>query len=48
VSLARNGGSDLPDSGVVACVVAAFYGLSFPSPENGVVSVSYPIVFSVG
>lgn len=48
VSLAQNGGSDLPDSGVVACVVSAFYGLSFPSPENGVVSVSYPIVFSVG
>jgi hypothetical protein len=38
----------LPDSEVVSCVVGAFYGLSFPSPEGGVVRVSYPIVFSAG
>jgi len=46
VANASNGGSDLADSGVVSCVVSAFYGLSFPSPENGVVRVSYPITFS--
>ncbi len=46
VANASNGGSDLADSGVVSCVVSAFYGLSFPAPENGVVSVSYPIAFS--
>jgi hypothetical protein len=48
VSAVQNGGSDLPDSGVVSCVVQAFYGLSFPSPENGIVTVSYPILFSPG
>ena len=41
-----NGGSDLPDSGVVSCVLGAYYGLSFPTPDNGVVRVSYPIMFS--
>ncbi|MEP7124570.1 MAG: AgmX/PglI C-terminal domain-containing protein [Byssovorax sp.] len=46
VSSVENGGSDLPDPGVVQCVVRAFYGLSFPQPEGGVVFVTYPIVFS--
>ncbi|MFT3773536.1 MAG: AgmX/PglI C-terminal domain-containing protein [Minicystis sp.] len=46
VSNVANGGSDLPDSGVVSCVTRAFYGLSFPHPENGIVTVTYPIVFS--
>jgi hypothetical protein len=46
VSQAQSGGSDLPDAGVVSCVVRAFYGLSFPHPESGIVTVSYPIVFS--
>lgn len=48
VTNASNGGSDLPDGGVTACVVQAFYGLSFPKPENGIVMVSYPIMFSPG
>ena len=48
VSNAANGGSDLPDSSVVSCVVQAFYGLSFPAPDNGIVSVTYPILFSPG
>jgi hypothetical protein len=48
VTNASNGGSDMPDSGVTACVVQAFYGLSFPKPENGIVTVSYPIMFSPG
>jgi hypothetical protein len=48
VTNAQNGGSDLPDSGVVSCVVSAFYALSFPTPENGIVTVSYPIMFSPG
>lgn len=46
VSNAANGGSDLPDSGVVSCVVSAFYGLSFPAPEGGIVTVSYPLMLS--
>ena len=48
VSNAGNGGSDLPDAGVVSCVVRAFYGLSFPAPEAGIVTVSYPITFTPG
>jgi hypothetical protein len=48
VSNVANGGSDLPDAGVVSCVVQAFYGLSFPTPDNGIVRVSYPIMFSPG
>jgi hypothetical protein len=42
------GGGDIPDSGVVSCVTRAFYGLSFPQPEGGIVTVSYPIVFTPG
>jgi hypothetical protein len=48
VSQVGNGGSDMPDSGVVSCVVRAFYGLSFPQPEGGIVTVVYPIMFSPG
>ncbi len=46
VMSAENGGSDMPDSGVISCVTRAFYGLSFPQPESGIVTVSYPIAFS--
>lgn len=48
VSNASNGGSDLPDSGVVSCVIRAYYGLSFPAPNSGIVTVTYPIAFSPG
>jgi hypothetical protein len=48
VTNAANGGSDLPDSAVVGCVLSQFYGISFPSPENGIVTVSYPIMFTPG
>jgi hypothetical protein len=41
-----NGGSDLADASVVACVTQTFYSLSFPAPEMGIVSVVYPIMFS--
>jgi hypothetical protein len=46
VSSVANGGSDLPDSSVTSCVERAFYGLSFPHPDSGIVTVTYPIVFS--
>jgi hypothetical protein len=46
VANAANAGSDLPDSGVVSCVVSTYYSLSFPAPDNGIVTVSYPISFS--
>jgi hypothetical protein len=48
VSNVSNGGSDLPDSNVVNCVVKAFYGLSFPKPEGGIVTVQYPIMLEPG
>ena len=43
-----SGGGDIPDGGVVSCVVRAFYGINFPQPEGGIVTVSYPIVFTPG
>jgi hypothetical protein len=48
VSNVSNGDSDLPDAAVVRCVIQAYYGLSFPEPEGGIVSVVYPIMFSPG
>ena len=48
VSNVQNGGSDLPDSTVTNCVIGAYYGLSFPQPEGGIVTVSYPIMFQPG
>lgn len=44
VSNVSNGGSDLPDAAVTACVLSAFYGLTFPQPEGGIVTVVYPIL----
>jgi hypothetical protein len=46
VSRADNGGSDMPDGGVVACVITVFRELSFPRPEVPMVTVTAPIVFS--
>lgn len=46
VSSAEDAGSTLPDASVVACVVRAFPGLSFPQPEGGTVTVTYPILFA--
>src|SRR5690606_17983359 len=48
VSNVGNGGSDLPDSSTVSCVISAFYGLTFPQPEDGIVTVIYPIMFQPG
>jgi hypothetical protein len=46
VTQAVDGGSDLPDTDVVACVARSFTELSFPEPAGGEVTVVYPIVFS--
>lgn len=48
VSTASDGGSELPDQGVISCVVRGFGNLSFPQPEGGIVTVVYPIIFSPG
>jgi hypothetical protein len=46
VQLAADGGSDIPDAGVKQCVVSSFAGLTFPQPDNGVVTVIYPLMFT--
>lgn len=46
VTSVGNAGSDMPDSGVISCILRAFYGLSFPQPEGGIVTVTYPIMFA--
>lgn len=48
VGKVADGGSDLPDSNVVACVLRGVQNLSFPKPERGVVTVVYPVIFSPG
>lgn len=37
-----------PDAQVQSCVQSAFYGLSFPEPDGGIVQVTYPLMFSPG
>jgi hypothetical protein len=46
VPAAVDGGSDLPDPEVIACVLSEFGGLTFTQPEGGIVTVIYPLVFS--
>jgi Ca-activated chloride channel family protein len=46
VATSVDGGSDLPDASVVQCVVRSFANLSFPAPDNGLVTVVYPLVFT--
>ncbi|HEY1693037.1 MAG TPA: AgmX/PglI C-terminal domain-containing protein [Polyangiaceae bacterium] len=48
VGMTADGGSDIPDSSVVQCVVRGFGNLSFPQPEGGMVTVVYPIMFNPG
>jgi hypothetical protein len=45
VMSARNGGSDMPDSGVVSCVVKALLDAKFPA-KGAVSAVIYPMMFS--
>jgi hypothetical protein len=48
VSNVADGGSDMSDAEVVSCTLKAFYGLEFPPPANGIVTVVYPIMFAPG
>jgi steroid delta-isomerase-like uncharacterized protein len=43
-----DGGSDLPDQGVVRCVQRAYTGLQFPQPDSGIVTVVASVMFSPG
>ncbi|MEZ4442597.1 MAG: VIT domain-containing protein [Polyangiaceae bacterium] len=44
-SVANATAEGMGDRAMEACVAAAFRALSFPVPEGGIVTVSYPIVF---
>lgn len=46
VATVQSAGSDLPNANVVRCVIDAYRDLSFPPPENGVVTVVYPLMLS--
>lgn len=46
VSMASDGGSDLPSQEVVSCIVRNFQSLSFPTPEGGIVTVTYPLMMT--
>jgi hypothetical protein len=46
VTSVSDAGSDLPSPSTVSCVVRAFSNLSFPQPESGKVTVTFPILFA--
>jgi hypothetical protein len=46
VAQAQDAGSDIASQEVVSCVVRSFNNLSFPQPEGGIATVTYPIVLS--
>jgi Ca-activated chloride channel family protein len=46
VITAADGGSSLPDASVVACIVRACGSMSFPQPENGLVTVRAEITLT--
>ncbi len=46
VAAATDGGSDLPDRDVIACIVDAFREMTFPIPEGGLVTVVYPFALT--
>lgn len=48
VASAIDGGSTMPDSKVVDCVVRGYTSLVFPKPKGGIVTVVYPIIFNPG
>ncbi len=48
VMQSSDAGSDLPDQQVIACVVRSFNALSFPQPDGGIATVTYPIILTPG
>jgi hypothetical protein len=46
VAFAADAGSELPDDGVVACIVRTFDTLLFPEGADDVVTVVYPLVLT--
>jgi hypothetical protein len=48
VENATDGGSDLPDDSVVACIATEVMHIKFPRPQGGRVTVVYPVMFEPG
>jgi hypothetical protein len=48
VATTSDGGSDLPDTSVVQCILRGFGNLNFPQPEGGMVTVVFPIILNPG
>lgn len=48
VKNSSDGGSDMSDAAVRDCVVRKFLGFKFPPPDNGIVTVVYPIMLAPG
>jgi hypothetical protein len=46
VGSASTAGSELADDEMLRCVARHFYTMTFPAPEGGLVTVSYPLVFA--
>jgi hypothetical protein len=44
----ENAGTDLPDGGVMRCVLAVYEQLDFPAPEGSEATVTVPVMFSPG
>ena len=45
-SVFREAATDMPDAGVVDCIMTAYKNLKFPSPEGRAITVIHPIMFS--
>lgn len=48
VGTVNDAGSTLANERAIECIRAAFYQLTFPEPEGGIVTVVYPITLSPG
>jgi beta-lactamase regulating signal transducer with metallopeptidase domain len=48
VENATDNGSTLPDADAIQCILKGFSSLKFPPPQDGYVTVVYPIEFSPG
>lgn len=48
VASAANAGSNLQDTDVLECVRRVFLSMRFPPPEGGIITVTYPIIFTPG
>ncbi len=48
VTSSKDNGSDIGDATMVGCIKSAFDKITFPQPEGGTVTVSYPLVFAPG